>query len=116
MRSALCAATTSWGESGFMNRWYSGTSLGADASGTETTADAAIARTERRIKGRIDTSVNRLRGSITRDAVLYAGRRHRLSRPSEKFRFEPSRKFLLTALRLKDGTNRDEPRGTRLFE
>ena len=36
-----------------------------------------------------------------------------LSRPSEKFRFEPSRKFLLTAVRLKDGTNRDEPRGTR---
>src|ERR1043166_1903403 len=55
MRSALGAATTSWGESGFMNRWYSGTSLGADASGTETTAAAAIARTERRIKGRIDT-------------------------------------------------------------
>src|ERR1041385_8558555 len=77
MRSVLCAATTSWGESGFMNRWYSGTSLGADASGTETTAAAAIARTERRIKGRIGTSVNRLRGSITRDAVLYAGRRHR---------------------------------------
>jgi hypothetical protein len=36
-----------------------------------------------------------------------------VSRPSEKFRFEPSRKFLLTAVRLKDGTNRDEPRGTR---
>ena len=36
-----------------------------------------------------------------------------MSRPSEKFRFEPSRKFLLTAERLKDGTNRDEPRGTR---
>ena len=36
-----------------------------------------------------------------------------LSRPSEKFRFEPSRKFLLTAVRLKDGTNRDEPSGTR---
>jgi hypothetical protein len=36
-----------------------------------------------------------------------------VSRPSEKFRFEPSRKFLLTAARLKDGTNRDEPRGTR---
>src|ERR1019366_2635426 len=37
----------------------------------------------------------------------------RLSRQSEKFRFEQSRKFLLTAVRLKDGTNRDEPRGTR---
>ncbi|MGH9648805.1 MAG: hypothetical protein ACRD4E_18540 [Bryobacteraceae bacterium] len=37
----------------------------------------------------------------------------RMSRPSEKFRFEPSRKFLLTAVRLKDGTNRDEPAGTR---
>ena len=36
-----------------------------------------------------------------------------VSRPSEKFRFEPSRKFLLTAVRLKDGTNCDEPRGTR---
>ena len=36
-----------------------------------------------------------------------------VSRPSEKFRFEPSRKFLLTAVRLKDGTNRDEPRRTR---
>src|ERR1039458_3828069 len=37
----------------------------------------------------------------------------RMSRQSEKFRFEQSRKFLLTAVRLKDGTNRDEPRGTR---
>jgi hypothetical protein len=36
-----------------------------------------------------------------------------LSRPSEKFLIEPSRKFLLTAIRLKGGTNRDEPRGTR---
>jgi hypothetical protein len=36
-----------------------------------------------------------------------------LSRPSEMFLIEPSRKFLLTALRLKDGTNQDEPRGTR---
>src|SRR6266849_1651220 len=36
-----------------------------------------------------------------------------MSRQSEKFRFEQSRKFLLTAVRLKDGTNRDEPRGTR---
>jgi hypothetical protein len=36
-----------------------------------------------------------------------------VSRPNEKFRFEPSRKFLLTAVRLKDGTNRDEPKGTR---
>src|SRR5271168_4937414 len=35
-----------------------------------------------------------------------------MSRQSEKFRFEQSRKFLLTAGRLKDGTNRDEPRGT----
>src|ERR1700735_4902772 len=39
--------------------------------------------------------------------------RLRMSRPSEKFLIEPSRKFLLTAVRLKDGTNRDEPRGTR---
>src|SRR3989442_4412192 len=37
-----------------------------------------------------------------------------MSRPSEKFLIEPSRKFLLTAVRQKDGTNRDEPRGTRL--
>src|SRR5580658_6633079 len=37
-----------------------------------------------------------------------------LSRPGEKFLIEPSRKFLLTAARLKDGTNRDEPRGTGL--
>jgi hypothetical protein len=36
-----------------------------------------------------------------------------VSRPNRKFRFEPSRKFLLTTARLKDGTNRDEPRGTR---
>src|SRR5229473_252013 len=36
-----------------------------------------------------------------------------VSRQSEKFRFGQSRKFLLTAARLKDGTNRDEPRGTR---
>jgi hypothetical protein len=36
----------------------------------------------------------------------------RLSRPGEKFLIEPSRKFLLTAERLKDGTNRDEPTGT----
>src|ERR1017187_1146446 len=39
-----------------------------------------------------------------------------VSRPSEKFRFESSRKFLLTAVLLKDGTNRDEPGGTRLAE
>src|ERR1700694_2998643 len=38
----------------------------------------------------------------------------RVSRPSEKFLIGPSRKFLLTAARLKDGTNRDEPRGTGL--
>src|SRR5580658_8187229 len=37
-----------------------------------------------------------------------------LSRPGEKFLIEPSRKFLLTAARLKDGTNRNEPRGTGL--
>src|SRR5258708_18244933 len=37
-----------------------------------------------------------------------------MSRPSEKFLIGPSRKFLLTAERLKDGTNRDEPRGTGL--
>src|ERR1700680_3554496 len=37
-----------------------------------------------------------------------------MSRPSEKFRFEPSRKFLWTAARLKDGTNRDESTGTGL--
>src|SRR5882757_2694043 len=37
-----------------------------------------------------------------------------MSRPGEKFLIEPSRKFLLTAARLKDGTNRDEPRRTRL--
>ena len=36
-----------------------------------------------------------------------------VSRPSEKFLIEPIRKFLLTALRLKDGANRDESRGTR---
>src|ERR1700691_4062437 len=37
----------------------------------------------------------------------------RVSRQSEKFLIGQSRKFLLTAARLKDGTNRDEPRGTR---
>src|ERR1039458_2906706 len=35
-----------------------------------------------------------------------------LSRQSEKFLIGQSRKFLLTAVRLKDGTNRDEPTGT----
>src|SRR5438270_12895249 len=35
-----------------------------------------------------------------------------VSRPDRKFRFQPSRKFLLTTARLKDGTNRDEPIGT----
>src|SRR6266853_2167255 len=37
-----------------------------------------------------------------------------MSRPSEKFLIEPSRKFLLTAARLRNGTNRDEPTGTGL--
>src|SRR5712691_2085226 len=37
-----------------------------------------------------------------------------MSRQSEKFLIGQSRKFLLTAARLKDGTNRDEPRGTGL--
>src|ERR1039457_5592136 len=37
-----------------------------------------------------------------------------LSRQSEKFLIGQSRKFLLTAVRLKDGTNRDEPTGTGL--
>src|ERR671924_2218049 len=38
-----------------------------------------------------------------------------MSRQSEKFLIEQSRKFLLTAFRgWKDGTNRDEPRGTGL--
>src|ERR1017187_5696293 len=35
-----------------------------------------------------------------------------VSRQSEKFLIGQSRKFLLTAVRLKDGTNRDEPTGT----
>src|SRR6266478_5410481 len=35
-----------------------------------------------------------------------------VSRQSEKFLIGQSRKFLLTAVRQKDGTNRDEPRGT----
>src|SRR5258708_4765185 len=47
------------------------------------------------------------------DGFHYASTSIRVSRPSEKFLVEPSRKFLLTAARLKDGTNRDEPRGTR---
>jgi hypothetical protein len=34
--------------------------------------------------------------------------------PSEKFLTGQSRKFLLSAAKLKDGTNRNEPRGTRL--
>src|SRR5580698_546123 len=38
-----------------------------------------------------------------------------LSRQSEKFLIGQSRKFLLTAVRLKDGTNRDEPTGTSYF-
>src|ERR1051326_3800753 len=37
-----------------------------------------------------------------------------LSRQNEKFLIGQSRKFLLTAERLGYGTNRDEPRGTRL--
>src|ERR1035437_729573 len=37
-----------------------------------------------------------------------------VSRQSEKFLLEQSRKFLLTAKNWKDGTNRDEPGGTRL--
>src|SRR5258707_5698008 len=37
-----------------------------------------------------------------------------VSRPGEKFLIEPSRKFLVTCARLKDGTNRDEPRGAGL--
>src|SRR5580704_10771187 len=36
-----------------------------------------------------------------------------VSRQSEKFLIGQSRKFLLTAKGWKDGTNRDEPRGTR---
>src|SRR4029453_17822286 len=35
-----------------------------------------------------------------------------VSRQSEKFLSGQSRKFLLTAVRLEDGTNRDEPTGT----
>jgi hypothetical protein len=35
-----------------------------------------------------------------------------VSRQSEKFLIGQSRKFLLTAVRLRDGTNRDEPTGT----
>src|ERR1019366_8602610 len=38
----------------------------------------------------------------------------RVSRQSEKFLIEQSRKFLLTAENWKDGTNRNEPGGTRL--
>src|ERR1700730_4405871 len=37
-----------------------------------------------------------------------------LSRQNEKFLIGQSRKFLLTAERQRDGTNCDEPRGTRL--
>src|SRR6266480_341384 len=37
-----------------------------------------------------------------------------VSRQSDKFLIGQSRKFLLTADGLKDGTNRDEPRGTGL--
>src|ERR1017187_10154260 len=39
---------------------------------------------------------------------------HRMSRQSEKFLIGQSRKFLLTAENWKDGTNRNEPGGTRL--
>src|ERR1022692_2286145 len=39
---------------------------------------------------------------------------HRMSRQSEKFLIGQSRKFLLTAEDWKDGTNRNEPGGTRL--
>src|ERR1051325_937339 len=37
-----------------------------------------------------------------------------MSRQSERFLIGQSRKFLLTAARLKDGTNRDEPGGAGL--
>lgn len=47
---------------------------------------------------------------VSKDAV------HRVSRQSEKFLIGQSRKFLLTAVRQKDGTNRDEPGGTRRVE
>src|ERR1035441_5830978 len=41
-------------------------------------------------------------------------RRVRMSRQNEKFLIGQSRKFLLTAKNWKDGTNRNEPGGTRL--
>ena len=65
---------------------------------------------------RIPRLINNCFGVLSKNIALCADvkcRLPQLSRPSEKFRFEPSRKFLLTAVRLKDGTNRDEPRGTR---
>src|SRR6266446_9249084 len=55
----------------------------------------------------------RIPRSMLRAILLNKVSRMFMSRPSEKFLVEPSRKFLLTAARLKDGTNRDEPRGTR---
>src|SRR6266478_1214125 len=55
----------------------------------------------------------RIPRSMLRAILLNMVSRMFMSRPSEKFLVEPSRKFLLTAARLKDGTNRDEPRGTR---
>src|SRR6266446_9514002 len=54
----------------------------------------------------------RIPRSMLRAILLNKVSRMFMSRPSEKFLIEPSRKFLLTAARLKDGTNRDEPRGT----
>jgi GxxExxY protein len=52
--------------------------------------------------------VDRLGNEHTAQCMNYL----KVSRPGEKFLIEPSRKFLLTAARLKDGTNRNEPRGT----
>src|SRR5690242_2643656 len=52
---------------------------------------------------------NPTRKSLSLNCVIF-----RVSRQSEKFLFGQSRKFLLTAVRLRDGTNRDESGGTRL--
>src|ERR1700694_5229837 len=66
--------------------------------------------------GKVEIKQMCMTGSGRKDYIAVCGlgqlAQPPVSRPSEKFLTEPSRKFLLTAVRLKDGTNRDEPRGT----
>src|ERR1035441_9322543 len=51
------------------------------------------------------------RPNISKDGCASYQKSCLMSRQSEKFLIGQRRKFLLTAVRLKDGTNRDEPTG-----